>query len=76
MKALADFPLVEVTTVTAVTAKRIELTRDHIRRLIPNVHIPVNAAIYMEVPGGGEWSIELVHVNSDCPLIITWEEIS
>lgn len=38
------------------------------------LQIPSDADVTIRVPGGGDWSGELLDVNSENPVVIKWEE--
>lgn len=61
------------------TRKEIKLTDGHLRELIRAVSgdvIPAHADIYIEVPGGGDWSNTSLDVCAEHPIIIFWAEVT
>ena len=36
------------------------------------LEIPLGAAIFVQVPGGGDWSNTSLDIDEDCPIIVTW----
>ena len=50
--------------------------REMLRRRFPNETIPATAAVYVRVPGGGDWSNTKLDVGSDANVIVEWDEIS
>lgn len=70
--------IIETKTVRTLTTKRIELTEDNLCELIRKATgdvIPDTAAIFVEVPGGGDWSNTSLDI-SDAPVIIAWTEVT
>jgi hypothetical protein len=64
---------------TTTTSKhRLELTRKEIIEALQNDNycVPNNAEVFVEVPGGGDYSNTTLDLDSDVPLIITWTETS
>lgn len=68
---------IEVKVTRTETRKRIELTDSSIRALLKmeGHNIPVKAAIFVEVPGGGDWSNTSLDISA-APVIIAWSEVS
>jgi hypothetical protein len=71
--------VVEAKVVTTRVTKRLELTGEDIRGLLEaaaDLQIPSTADIYIQIPGGGDWSNTSLDVDKKNPIVITWEEIS
>lgn len=69
---------IEVKTTRVETRKRIELTDEDIRALVRATSgsiIPVAAEVFVEVPGGGDWSNTSLEIR-DAPVVIAWTEIT
>lgn len=68
--------IIERKTVRTDITRRIEIDRDTFLELLASQGecVPDNAAIYMMVPGGGDWSHTQLDL-SDTPLVITWTEV-
>jgi hypothetical protein len=66
-----------VTTITRVD-KRVEIDRHVLIEMLKqtqDIDVPKGADIYMQVPGGGDWSNMSLEVSNDQPVIITWTEM-
>lgn len=69
---------IETKTTRVETRKRIELTEDSLRKLIKSATgeaLPVGADIFVEVPGGGDWSNTSLYISKETPVIIAWTEV-
>jgi len=58
------------------TVNKIELDADDLRLMMVKHHkVPKGAVvrIYFQVPGGGDWSGEVVDISSHSPLTVEWE---
>lgn len=70
--------VLETKTTRVETRKRIELTDLDLRSLIKTAtgnDLPARAEIFIEVPGGGDWSNTSLGVNKETPVIIAWTEV-
>jgi hypothetical protein len=57
----------------------IELTDVDIGKLLLRAHliaVPQTAAVYVRVPGGGDWSNTKLAIGSDANVIVEWDELS
>ena len=61
---------------TTVRSIRIELSRQDILGFLKDFSIPRDAGVYVQVPGGGDWSNESLDIGDNCPVIVTWSERS
>ena len=66
---------IETKVVRTQTTKRIELTREDIFKLL-QLNEPPNCAVYMMVPGGGDWSNTSLDVGKDNPVVLQWVEVT
>lgn len=69
---------IEVKTVKIETTHRIELNKESFLQLLLSAGckgIPKNVAIYVLVPGGGDWSNTTLTID-EAPVIITWSEVT
>lgn len=67
---------IETHTITT-TKHELKVTKSAlIEALTSSVHlvgfIPLDADITVRVPGGGDWSNELLDITDDHPIIISW----
>lgn len=60
----------EVRTVTRVVRTRIEFTVQELRK---RLRLPDDAEVFMQVPGGGDWSNTDLVVEGGRPLIAVFE---
>jgi hypothetical protein len=62
--------------VTTTVKKTVTLDRKAIQRLLAQVMsgVPVDANIYIDIPGGGDWSNTSLDISSDNPVTIEWTE--
>lgn len=65
------------TTVTVRTEVRMEINRPFLIEMLEaqGHKIPAGADIYVQVPGGGDWSNTSLEVDHENPIIVTWTEI-
>lgn len=57
------------------TECRMELNKEDILEAVLcrfGAKIPSNAQVYVQVPGGGDWSYTNLEINSDTPIVVTW----
>lgn len=69
--------IIETKIIRTQTTKRIELSESDLRELVRahSGEVPASAAIFVEVPGGGDWSNTQLDI-SESPIIITWSEVT
>lgn len=53
---------------------RLELSGEQLRAMLPD-DIPVNAEIYIQIPGGGDWSNTSLDITIENPVVITWKTV-
>lgn len=58
--------------VTRTTKNRIELTGKDLLRLIRSVGAPLNAEVFVLVPGGGDYAFRDLPIDEHAPLVIQW----
>lgn len=53
---------------------RLEIDRSFIVNHIKDMGyiLPRDAGIYVQVPGGGDYSNAQLDIDKDCPIIVTW----
>lgn len=58
---------------TTTIRHEITLDRDALLKLLrEQLHIPENADVYFQVPGGGDWSNTSVDVDDENPIHVKW----
>lgn len=66
------------TKVTTVTSKDhiLEVTELLLLEVLreKGYEIPPNAEVYVQVPGGGDWSNTSLDVDKECPVFVRWQE--
>lgn len=35
--------------------------------------VPTDAEVYVQVPGGGDWSNTSLDIDDACPVVLTWQ---
>lgn len=72
--------VIESKVVRTSTTRRIEVDRESLLKfLAPHFDcgdVPSNAAVYIQVPGGGDWANEQLDIGVMTPIIITWTEVT
>lgn len=58
-------------SVTKLT-REIKLSRQDLIALLHHEDIPINADIFITVPGGGDWSGMDVDISEKTPVIVRW----
>lgn len=63
-------------TTTTTSRKHYQISDQSIRDMLSmqGVNVPPEARIFIEVPGGGDWSNCSLGINEDCPINVCWEE--
>jgi predicted ATP-dependent serine protease len=68
----------EDTIVSTTTRHRLEITRADILAYLASAKItnlpPRNADIFVQVPGGGDWSNTSLDISDENPVVVSWEE--
>ena len=65
--------VVETTRKYRVEVGRVELIK---ALRIVGVKVPDAASVYVNVPGDGDWSNTSLDVDSECPIVVSWNECS
>lgn len=71
--------VLETKTIRTEVRKRVELSGGELRKLIKTAtgqDLPARAEIFVEVPGGADWSNTSLNIDNRTPVIITWTGVS
>lgn len=66
-------------TITTRRQIRLEIHRAHIIQMVKELGyglIPKDARIFVDVPGGGDWSNMELNIDDDRPVVVTWSEVT
>lgn len=69
--------VIQTKSVVTTTKRSITLDRKAIRALMAMAHndIPETADIYVQIPGGGDWSNTALDIDAENPVTIEWTEV-
>jgi hypothetical protein len=65
------------TQVTTRRAHRVEITRKDLVEFMKKLgyDLPRDASIYVNVPGGGDWSNTSLDIDKETPVVVTWATV-
>lgn len=70
--------IIAIETKTIVAKKQIQITRSQLLYILDdlaNVDVPPTAHVFVNVPGGGDWSGAPLGIDDvDVAIIVQWEE--
>jgi hypothetical protein len=67
-----------VSIVTTRTDYQVDIDRERLIELLKRegVEIPKGADIYVQVPGGGDWSNMSLEIDKETPVVVKWTVVS